>query len=159
MINVSKSRKGLLALTLVTVLAIVSVVTVYAVLIGTFQGGEVTVGGVGSSTVMYSLDNNQTGAWTTTLNASGPGAAWYSRLEINGGDYSGPVTITWQLQQKGATWMDVSGATATTSMTLSGTPQNVYATSDGAYGAGNHNWGSNVATSGAYRVLVTVQSA
>jgi hypothetical protein len=57
-----------------------------------------SVGVIGDSTVTYSVDNNETGAWTTTLAVSSPSAAWYSRLQINTGDYSGPVTMTWQLQ-------------------------------------------------------------
>lgn len=156
-----KSRKGLLAVTLVTVLSIVSVIAVYAVFIGSFTGGDVTVGGMGSGNVMYSSVNADPGTWTSTLSPSGAGVAWYSRLEIVAGGYSGPVTITWQLQQEtgASTWTDVAGASASTSMVLTGGAENVYATSDGAYAAGNHDWGPNVAAAGTYRVFVSVGSA
>ena len=156
-----KSRKGFLAVTLVTVLSIVSVIGVYAVFLGSYTGGEVTVGGMGSGNVMYSSVNADPGTWTSTLSPSGAGIAWYSRIEIATGGYSGPVTIAWQLQQKtgASSWTDVTDANATTSMVLTGGAQNVYATSDGAYAAGNHDWGPHVAAAGTYRVFVSVGSA
>jgi len=117
-----------------------------------------SVGVIGDSTVTYTVDNNETGVWTTTLAVSSPSAAWYSRLQINTGDYSGPVTMTWQLQQKtgDSTWGDVGGSVST-SLVLSGIAQNVYATSNGAYAAGNHDWGMDVPTAGTYRVVVTAE--
>lgn len=145
-------------MTLVTVLSIVAVVSVYAVLIGSFTGGDVTVGGMGSSNVMYSLVNADPGTWTSTL-GPGAGISWYSRLEIPAAGYTGPVTITWHLEQKtgASTWTDVTGATASTSIVLTGGVQDVYATTDGLWAAGNHDWGPN--TAGTYRVNVEVQSA
>lgn len=118
-----------------------------------------SVGCIGDSTVTYSVDNNETGAWTRTLTLSSPSAAWYSRFEINTCDYSGPITITWQLQQKtgDSTWTDVGGSTST-SIVLLGIAQNVYATSNGAYAAGNHDWRIDVRAAGTYRVVVIVES-
>jgi len=142
--------------TLVTVLSIVAVVSVYAVLVGTFTGGEVTVGGTGAGNVMYSLVNSDPGTWESTLgNAS---AAWYSRLELATGGYTGPVSITWQLQKKVSGWTDVSGATTTTSLTLTGSQQTIYVTSNGLI-SGNNDWGANVTGSGGYRVMAYVNSA
>ena len=44
----------------------------------------------------------------------------------------GPVTITWQLQSYATgTWANVSGATVTTTVTLTGAAQDVYASADG----------------------------
>ena len=159
--NEGRSKKKLLALTSLTIVALLSVLTVYAVVIGNFTGGEVTVGGVGSSTVTYSLDNSEAGTWSTTAAPASASSQWYSRLEINAGDYSGPVTITWKLQQKidATNWADVSGATATTNIVLSGVAENVYATSDGAYSTSNHDWGADVTEAGTYRVVVSVESA
>ncbi len=51
-----KSRKSLLMLTMLTILSTASVVTVYAMLIGTYTGGEVTIGGGASGSVLYSTD-------------------------------------------------------------------------------------------------------
>jgi hypothetical protein len=152
-----KSKKGFLAVTLVTVLSILAVIGVYAVLIGTFTGGQVTVGSVASSNITYSSDN-ATG-WTSTLSVSAASDAWYSRLEVGANSYSGPVTITWQLQNETApsTWNNV-GSAVQTSMVLSGSAQDVYASSNGASNT-NFNWGSLTTTAGAYRVYVTVNSA
>jgi hypothetical protein len=152
-------RKKLLAVTLVTVLSIVAVVSVYAVIIGTFQGLEVTVGGAQGS-IGYSADNVEPGSWTETLDTIGVGVAWYARFEIPTGGYSGPVTITWQLQNKtGAlTWADIADASESTSVVFTGSDQNVYATSLGAI-TGNHDWGADFPRAGTYRVIVQVNSA
>jgi hypothetical protein len=154
-----KSKKGFVAVTLVTVLSILAVIAVYAVLIGTFNGGQVVVQGPSFSTntiVTYSSDN---ATWTPTLSVSASGA-WYARLEVAAG-YTGPVTITWQLQQENPdkTWSNVNGATfGPTSVVFTGSAQYVYATSDGTIGS-NYNWGSATTTGGAYRVSATVNSA
>jgi hypothetical protein len=145
--------------TLVTVLSIVVVVSVYAVLIGTFTGGDVTVGGMGLANVRYSSDNTEAGTWTPTLSPTGTGVPWYSRLEIPAAGYSGPVTITWHLEQKNATWTDVPSASTSTSMLLTGGTQNIYATTNGLWAAGNQDWGANSTQAGTYRVIVDVQSA
>jgi hypothetical protein len=151
-----KSKKGFLAITLVTVLSILAVIGVYAVLIGTFPGGNVTVGQVASSSVTYSSDN---ATWISPLSVSAAGDAWYSRLEVGANSYSGPVTITWQLQQETntTTWNNV-GSAVQTPMVLSGSAEDVYASSDGTNN-NNFNWGSLTTTAGTYRVVVTVNSA
>ncbi|HLN88810.1 MAG TPA: hypothetical protein VK253_01980 [Candidatus Binatia bacterium] len=107
-------------------------------------------------TVTYSLTNAESETWTTTLAPTGPQASWYSRLEINGGSYIGPVTVTWKLQQKVSlsSWMDVSAISTSTELT--GNRQILYATHDGAHTQSNYNWGQNIITSGTYRVVATV---
>ena len=132
-------------------------VAVTAALLGTFPGGEVTIGGVASSAVTYSLDNS---AFSTTLEPAGASTPWYTRLEISTGDYSGPVTITWQLEQKTApsTWTTVAGADTTTDVTLAGTAEDIYASSDGQ-STGNYDWSTEVTELGTYRVVATVDSA
>jgi len=144
--------------TLVTVLSIVAVVSVYAVLIGTFTGDQVTVGGMGSGNLMYNTVNAE-GTWLSTV-GPGVGGAWYARTEIATGGYSGPVTIAWHLENKTAssTWEDVTGATVSTSVVLTGLAQNVYASTDGGL-TSNHNWGLNSQVAGAYRVVAEVNSA
>jgi opacity protein-like surface antigen len=115
------SRKAFLALALLIVVVLSSVVLAYA---------EVNVGSVKLSqgTVTYSLDNAEAGTWTTTLTPNGPSDPWYSRLELNGAGYNGPVTVTWKLQQKTgfSSWTDVSGDAMSTSMVLSGSVHNIY---------------------------------
>jgi hypothetical protein len=154
-----KSKKAFLAVTLVTVLSILAVIGVYAVLIGTFNGGQVTVQGPSFSTntvVTYSTDN---ATWSTALNIISED--WYARLEVAAG-YTGPVTITWQLQQEnaGSSWSNVNGANATTStaVPLTGAAQYVYASSNGLSG-NNYDWGLLTTTGGTYRVSATVNSA
>lgn len=143
-----------------TIVAMISTLAVTAVLIGSFEGGEVTIGGVAASSITYNPDNNATGSWTTVLTASSVSDPWYARLEIGAGSFNGPVTITWQLQQKNGTdtWTDVSGASETTDLTLSGSAESVYASNDGT-DATNRNWGSDVTEAGTYRVNVIVESA
>jgi hypothetical protein len=152
-----KSKKGLLAVTLVTVLSILAVVAVYSAFIASFTGGQVTVQGPSFSTsvVTYSSDN---ATWDAALSV-GSSDAWYARLEVAGG-YTGPVYITWTLQQENAdsSWSNVTGATTYTSVPLTGGAQLVYASSDGINN-NNYNWGSVTTTGGAYRVYVTVNSA
>jgi hypothetical protein len=146
---------------LVAVLSIVSVIAVYAVFLGSFVGKDVTVGGIGSGNVMYSSLNVDPGTWFETLAPSGPGVNWYSRLEVAAGGYSGPVKITWQLENKTgfSTWENVTGASATTNMVLTGLVQNVYATTDGSWATSNYNWGLNSTVAGTYRVIAYVESA
>lgn len=157
-----KSQRGFVAVTLLTVLSIATVLVIYAALLGTFPGGEVTVGGVGPAQVRYSFNNaNDTGPWTPTLEPGNATTPWYARFEITNGDYSGPVNMTWQLQKKNGTdtWSDIAGGAVTTLIVLSGTPtEYIYATGNGTWVAGNHDWGSDVTEAGTYRVYVTVNS-
>ena len=152
-----KSRKLLFVATTLTIIALASVLTVYAVSIGTFSGGEVTVGGA-SGSVKYSAQTSDetAGLWTSTLTPATESSSWYSRVEIA---YSGTVTISWQLQYKTgpSTWTDV-GSSISTSIALTGGNQNVYATATGVL-SGNHDWSSDVTVAGTYRVTATVVSA
>jgi len=156
-----KSRKLLLISTVLTIIAIVSVLTVYAaVLIGTYQGGEVVIGGVGSGTIEYSTTNSTGGSWSTTLAASDPTASWYAELVIDGSNtYSGPVTISWQLQIETSpgVWSPV-GSPVITNMNLATGAQTVYASSDGTITA-NTDWSITVNNfAGTYSVKATVDS-
>ena len=152
-ITLIHSKKAFLAAALLTVALFSLVVVAYA---------EVTVGSLAplKGTLTYSLDNSEVGTWTTTLASSGPFAPWYSRLEINGAGYNGPVTITWKLQQMigFSNWTDVSGAALSSSIVLSGSVQSVYATSDGVYSSSNYDWGQYIAASGTYRVVATIMA-
>jgi len=152
------TRRSLLAVTLVTVLAIISVVTVYAVLIGTFEStGEVTIGSGATGAVTYSLDGL---TWGGSLSPTDVDTTWYSKLNINGGQYSGrAVTISWQLQRKinDTAWSNL-GTPTVTSMSLGAGAQDVYATSTGV-STGNRDWGLDVTEEGIYKVVASVNSA
>jgi hypothetical protein len=152
--NGKKSKKLLLVSTIITIIALATVLTVYAAFVGSFSGGEVAVGGA-SGAVTYSLTNDAGATWSSSIPTNGPDDPWYARLQIT---YSGPVSIFWQLQTKsGSSWSDVSNANATTVASLSGT-QYVYASGDGTIGT-NLDWSTKIDISGIYRVNVTVNSA
>ncbi len=154
--NRKKSRKLLLITTVLTIVALATVLVVYAaVSLGTINGGSVTVGGVTSGTIAYSTDNDPSGTWTSTL--SQPSGSWYAQLTVD--SYQGPVTITWQLQSYGTgSWEPVSGATTSTTVTLTGALQYVYASSNGG-NTGNLDWSTVVPGGGTYRVTANVASA
>lgn len=156
--NREKSQRTFAAVTLATVASVALVLFVYATLLGTIPGGEVFIGS-GSSvggTIYYATDNVN-GPWTTTLSLSSASTSWYARLNTTAG-YSGPVTISWQLQEKTgtSTWADVS-TPQTTNVSLDGTTQAVY--TSGFTSTGNHDWVTEVAGQDAtYRVYVTVST-
>jgi hypothetical protein len=153
--NGKKSRKVLVVTTALTIVALASVLVAYAVTIGTYTGGNVTVGGVTSGTITYNNNLDGSGTWSTTLS---PGSSWYTKLSVTGG-FTGPVTVTWQLQSFATgSWVDVSGATVTTSISLTGTAQDIYATTNGLI-SGNHDWSGQASSGGTYHVIATVASA
>lgn len=155
-----RSKKFLFVSTAITIIALASVLTVSAaVLLGTINGGSVTVHGDATGTITYSttFDGNGDTDWDTTLVAV-TGGSWFTKLEVDAG-YSGPVTITWQLESYATgSWVS-EGTPIVTSFTLDGDGNDVYATANGAV-TNNHDW-STTATSGqaTYRVVVTISSA
>ena len=157
-----KSQRGFVAVTLITVLSIALVLVVYATLLGTFTGGDVTVGGVGDAEITYSLTDLEAGPWSTTLDVGSVGTPWYARAEITVGDYNGPVTITWILEQETApgSWSTVATYPDYTSVTLTGSiGQLIYATSDGAFLVGtNLDWDADVGNAGTYHVIATINT-
>jgi len=154
--NIEKrSKKFFIVATIITAIALSSVLTVYAaVVLGTINGLDVTVAGVASGTITYGTTADGSGGWSDTLAPSG---AWYTKLSIDAG-YSGPVTITWQLQSYATgSWQNVGSSTVTT-MSLSGSAQVVYATANGDI-SGNRNWGLTATSQATYRVIATIASA
>jgi len=155
-----KSRKLLLISTSLTIIALALVLSVYsAFLLGTFQGGEVTIGGVASGTITYSTTNDTAATWTSTLQPGAIGNPWYARLEVGTSNtYSGPVTITWQLLIETApgVWSS-QGSPVTTTMNLAAGAQDVYASPNGGISA-NTNWGSVTTNAGTYAINATVDS-
>jgi hypothetical protein len=153
--NGKKSGKLLIVATVLTIVALASVLVVFAAILGTFQGGKVTVGGVTSGTIAYNDDNST--EWNANLQPA-VSSPWYARIQVEG--YSGPVTITWQLQIETApsVWSDVGGATVTTTTILAGSSEYVYASLDGSQ-TSNHDWGSSITTGGTFSIKVTVASA
>jgi hypothetical protein len=159
MTNGKKSRKLLLIATVLTIAALASVLVVYAaVTLFSVTGGNVTVVGVTSGTVEYAVTNTGSPTWGTTLSPTG---AWYAELVLGSSStYSGPVTISWQLQTYATgSWVNVGSSpqVVTTPMSLNGGSQTIYAATDGTL-ASAYDW-SAVATGGTYRIIATVASA
>ncbi len=148
-----KSKKTFLITTLIMIAALSSVVACYAK--STAEGASTVQG-----TVTYSPDNTESETWSTTLTLTNASNVWYSRLEISSSGFNKHVTLIWQLQQKTdfSSWTDISGATITTSVMLSGCEQNIYATSNGAYCPDNFEWGQYATISGTYRITATMMS-
>jgi hypothetical protein len=142
------------------VLVVILLIVVCSAVVATYAEVGVSNMSQFQGTVIYSPKNAENGMWSTTLTISNPSDPWYSRLEINSAGCNRHVTVIWQLQQKTdfSSWTAVSGAVISTSITLSGGVQNVYATDDGAYSSSNHEWGQNAVKSGTYRVVATLMA-
>jgi hypothetical protein len=142
------------------VLVVILLIVVCSAVVATYAEVGVSNMSQFQGTVTYSPKNAENGMWSTTLTISNPSDQWYSRLEINSAGCNRHVTVIWQLQQKTdfSSWTAVSGAVISTSITLSGGAQNVYATYDGAYSSSNHDWGQNAVKSGTYRVVATLMA-
>jgi len=145
-----KSQRGFVAVTLITLLAIATVIVVYAALLGTFQGGNVTVVSVNGE-VQYSL-NNSTG-WTTSLSNVPVNGEWYARFNKTASGYTGNVQVTWELWNASLVY-----TVTTTSFSLNGSiVQQIYASSTGSQTT-NYNWGQKCTVTGTYYIKVTINS-
>jgi hypothetical protein len=145
-----KSQKGFVAVTLITLLAIATVIVVYAALLGTFTGQNVTVVAV-KGTVEYSQDNSS--GWATSLIDVPINGSWYARFTTDPGGYTGNVIITWDLYNTTLVY-----TVTTTSFYLDGTAQNIYASSNGLQST-NYNWDLKTTAAGNYYIKVTIQTA
>lgn len=152
-----RSRKTLLLATAIAVIALGAVISVYAAaILGVFTGGTVTVVKI-TATVTYSSTNSTSATWTPTLETLLNGT-WYTRLEITGG-YSGPATVTFQLQQNsGSGWSNLGSTITTSTVTLTGSPQNVYASADGTIN-GNFDWSTVATSANDYQIVATINQA
>ena len=150
-----KSKKLLLISTALTIIALASVLTVYAAVLGTFNGNAFTVNNVTAGTVTYSSDGST--GWTADISSFNVGNTLYARFELTSTSYTGPATITWQLQENNGGWTSV-GSPQTTTVTLTGSAQTIYASASGST-TGDHNWGADISTGGSYRVTATVATA
>jgi hypothetical protein len=157
-----KSRKLLLITTVLTIVALASVLFVYAaVTLFTVTGGNVTVLGVTTGTIEYATTNTGTPTWITPLQISS--GAWYAEIVISSSStYHGPVTITWQLQTDvSGSWVNdanIGSSVTTTGVSLAGGSQTIYASTDDTL-PNAINWGSVDSTPGTYQIIATVASA
>ncbi len=151
-----KSQRTFMTVTAITVIAIATVFIVYAAIIGTYPGGDVSIQQM-VATMYYQGDGSST--WATTLSI-GNGTSWYARLNLTSAIPSQTVNVTWTLEWNDAgTWTNVPAATPPeTQITLTGTPTAVYVTADGTE-SGNYDWGQHTQTvNQVYRVKAVVES-
>jgi len=159
-----KSQRAFVGVTLTTVLSIAIVLIVYAaVLGGPYFGGEVSVGGV-TGQITYATTNAEAGPWSNTLEGILTSTTWYAKFVTTGGQYVGPVEITWRLQkmQTQSDWSDAIyvGSSTITNIVLDGSAQPIFATSDGLWALGQTDWHTvdPSYTTTSYRVAVTISS-
>lgn len=156
MSTTQKSQRTFMTVTLITVIAITTVFIVYAAIMGTYPGGDVSIQTM-QGTIYYQGDGSST--WTTTLSV-GNGTAWYARLNVTTNIPSQTLNVTWTLEWNNAsTWETVGGTSAPeTQITLTGVATAIYATADGT-ASGNYNWGTHTTTlDRTYRVKAVVET-
>jgi len=148
-----KPQRAFLTVTLITVLAVTMVFFVYAALLGTYPGSEVTVNQMGG--IIYYNSPSVSPDWTTTISV-GNGTDWYARLNVTNTP-SQNVSVTWTLQKyNGTAWNTEAGPNPpTTNIQLTGAATAIYVTQWGT-SSGNYNWGAYTSTSGTYRVKAVV---
>jgi len=144
-----------MTVTAITVIAITTVFIVYAAILGTFTGGDVTIQQMAGT--MYYQGQGAT-SWSTTLSV-GNGSAWYSRLNLTANIPSQTVNVTWTLSWlNGSNWQTVATTAPGTQITLTGTPTAIYVTATGT-AAGNYNWGTyTTSVDRTYRVKAVVET-
>ncbi|RLI45472.1 hypothetical protein DRO69_05230 [Candidatus Bathyarchaeota archaeon] len=151
--NTTKAQKEFVVVTLIALISIALIIAVYATLLGTFQGGNVTVVAVNGQ-VQYSLDNST--GWSTSLSNLPITDPWYVRFVTETGGYTGNVQITWELYNS---TNDLIHSVTTTSFSLNGSQvQQIYASSDGSQST-NYNWGQNTTVADTYYIKVTFNTA
>ena len=151
-----KSRKLLLISTVLTIIAIALVLSVYGALLGTFNGNSVTVTDFAQGAIQYSADGSTWSTSMTTFNATT--GHWYARFEVSSTTYTGTATITFTLQEQNT---DGSWSSTGTPVTVSGysltSTSIIYASSDGS-SSSLHDFSGDISSGGTYRISVTVAS-
>jgi len=131
-----------MTVTAITVIAITTVFLVYAAILGTYPGGDVTIQQM-QGTIYYQGQGSST--WGTTLSV-GNGTSWYARLNLTSNIPSQTVNVTWTLEWlNGSNWQLVSTTAPETQITLTGAAIAIYVTATGTSG-GNYDWGTYTQT-------------
>jgi hypothetical protein len=148
-----KNQRAFIAVTMMTVLAVTVVFMVYAALLGTYPGAEVTVNEMGGTIYYNSPDVGSD--WTTTISI-GNGTTWYARLNVSNTP-SQNVSVTWTLEENnGTAWNTVSGPSPpTTNIQLTGANTAIYVT-DWGTSSGNYDWSPDTKTAGTFRVKAVI---
>jgi len=158
-----RSQREFVVVTLIALLATASIIVLYGAMLGTFEGGKVTVVAL-NGTLKYNETNSATASdWKVTLDNVAIGGSWYALFNTSSTGYQGNVSITWTLQNETSTdiWEDVTpGVDQTTNnYYLNGAAgQVIYASGDGDLGT-NKDWGASTTSAGTYRIEMTVITA
>jgi len=130
-----KPQRTFVAVTLITVIAVTTVFLVYAAILATYMGSNVTVNSLGGE-IQYSV-SNITGTYSAGPVSINNGTYWYARLYMTGATAQN-VKITFTLVcSNSTTWNRVT----INSYSLVNGANTIYATSDGSGPTGNYNWG------------------
>jgi hypothetical protein len=150
-----KSQRTFMTVTMITVIAITTVFIVYAAILGTYPGGNVSIQGIGGE-IYYQQQG--VSSWTATLNIAN-GTSWYSRLNLTTNVPSQTVNITWALEWlNGSNWDAVSTTAPETQIALAGAATAIYVTATGIQ-SGNYDWGAYTTNvDRTYRVKATVET-
>ncbi len=155
-----RSQREFVVVTLIALLATGSIIVLYGAMLGTFEGGEVTVVAM-NGTLKYNQTNSATASdWDVTLDNVPIGDSWYALFNTSSTGYQGNVNITWTLQNETSpgVWEDVTPSVSQTTNNyyLDGTAgQVIYASTDGSQGT-NKDWGASTTSAGTYRIEMTV---
>jgi hypothetical protein len=158
-----RSQKEFVVVTLIALLATASIIVLYGAMLGTFEGGKVTVVAL-NGTLKYNRTNSATASdWNVTLDNVPIGSSWYALFNTSSTGYQGNVNITWTLQNETSTdvWENVTPSVnqTTNNHYLDGTAgQVIYASTDGNQGT-NKDWGASTTSAGTYRIKMTVTTA
>jgi hypothetical protein len=155
----SKTQREFVVVTLIALIAIAAIITVYATLLATYTGDTVTVVSLNGDIKYDDLNSTTAGDWSLTLGNIANGSVWYALFNTSSsGGYIGNVNMTWTLQWTNGT--DVPSATQTTNdFALTGsTGQVIYASDAGTQGA-NKDWGQYTTVAGAYQIELNVVTA
>jgi len=157
MSTIQKPQRAFLAVTLLTVIAITTVFMVYAALLATYTGPNVSVQSM-SGEVQYSLTNEDT-SFSSSPISPGNGSEWYARVYLATPPTQN-VKVVWTLEnQTGGTWNNPQNVTAFTSPTIGLTSSTyyIYAFSSGEnLRTNNYNWGQHTTTAGTYRIVAKI---
>ena len=152
-----RPQKAFLTVTLVTVLAVTMVFAVYAAILATYRGSNVTVNTLGGE-IRYLVSDNPAGTYAAGTLSMNNGTSWYALLYMSGATAQN-VKITFTLVCSNSTTWD---RVTISSYSLQNGANTIYATTDGNGPTGNYNWGQDTdyqLVTQTYYVKATVETA
>ena len=156
--NRSKSQREFVVVTLIALISIALIITVYATILGTYTGDTVTVVSLNGDIKYDDLNSTTASDWSPTLSNIANGSLWYALFNTSSSGYTGNVNMTWTLQWSNGT--AVPSATQTTNnFALIGSAGQVIYASDAGTQVANKDWGQYTTDVGTYQIELTVVTA